>query len=111
MGDTDKAFEMLLDFCDQVLAGEWPEAHESGPVQTNWTQGMVKQLVYRSYKEIMNPERPLLLEIYGHYRKENEKKLKEMENLAKVLESHAEAFTIASFDTTDNYIPPEDFKR
>merc|ERR1740121_667210 len=108
--DGDTAIQRLTGFCEQVLAGTWPEAHESGPVQTDWTKGMHKQLVWKSFKEMENPERPLLLQLYGKYRQENEKKLKEAENLAKVLEPHADALSVATYDTADNYVA-EAFKR
>jgi len=108
--DADKAAEKLEAFCDAVLAGTWPEAHESGPLQTNWTEGMVRQLAWKSYAEIESPERPLLLEVFGKYRGDNEKKLKEAENLATALQPYATAFTVASYDTAENY-KPDVFKR
>jgi len=109
--DADKAVEKVVDFCEKVLAGTWPEAHESAAVQTNWTRGMVKQIAYKSYNEIRQPEKPLLLELYGKYRAEHERKTKEIEHLTKALDSVVDSFTLASYDTSDNYLPTEDFKR
>jgi len=106
--DADKASATLTDFCEQVLAGQWPEAHESAAVQTNWTKGMVKKLVWKSYKDISRPEKPLLLEMYGKYRQDHEKKSKEAQHLAAVLEAVVD---VGSYDTSDNYMPAGDFKR
>merc|ERR1719401_902710 len=53
---------------------------------------------------------PLLLEMYGKYRSENEKKTKEAQHLAKTLEEVG-GFTVASYDTSENYVPPGDFSR
>lgn len=103
--DADAAIEKLMSFCDQVLAGTWPEAHESGPRQTNWTAGMVKQLAWKTYSEIESPETPLILQLYSKYRQDNERKLKEVENLAKALEPHSAALLVASYDSADNYLP------
>lgn len=108
---ADNAINLLTEFCEKVLAGVWPEAHETGPAQTNWTAGIVKQVAWKSYAEIESPEIPLLLQVYGHYRPEHEKKQKEVENLAKALEPHASSLTIASYDTADNFLPTDDFKR
>merc|ERR1719330_2332062 len=63
-------------------------------------------LVWKTFGEMEHPERPLLVQLYGKYRQENEKKLKEAENLAKALEPHAEALSVATYDTSDNYISP-----
>merc|ERR1712093_526852 len=71
---------------------------------------MVKKLAGKSYKEISSPQRPLLLELYGKYRQDHEKKSKEVEHLAKILES-VDSFDVASYDTSDNYVPTMDFKR
>lgn len=109
--DTDRAVERLTDFCDQLLAGTWPQAHESGPVHANWTAGQLKKLAWKSYKEILEPQRPLLLELMGKYRSEHERKGTEATNLATALSAHSERFTVASYDTADNYLPPGDFKR
>lgn len=108
--DADPAVEKLAGFVEQVLAGTWPEAHESGPPQANWSAGQVKQIVWKTYKEISLPSKPLLLEVYGKYRSEHEKKAKETENLAKALEPFADKVTVASYDTSDNYAASE-FKR
>jgi len=108
--DGDTAIEKLTAFCEQVLAGTWPEAHESGPVQTDWQKGVHKQLVWKTYGEMEKPERPLLVQVYSKFRQDNEKKLKEAENLAKLLEPQAEVFSIATYETSDNYVA-EAFKR
>lgn len=107
--DADKATEKLMQFCEEVLAGTWPEAHESAAPQTNWTRGQVKKLVWKTYKEIHSPEKPLLLEVFGKYRENNDAKLKETSHLAAALEIYADAFTVASYDTSDNYFPKADF--
>jgi len=109
--DADKAIDSLAAFCDKVLGGTWPEAHESGAPHTNWTRGNVKKLVWKTYKEVQSPDTPLLLEVYGKYRSDNEKRLKEVENLARLLEPHAEALTVASYDAADNHLPQAEFKR
>lgn len=111
--DADQAISKLSAFCEEVLAGTWPQAHESGPVQTNWTEGKLKKLAWKSYNEIRSPEKPVLLEIHGKYRQEHERKAKEAEHLASTVhESEAgKSFVVASLDTSDNYVPPEDFKR
>jgi thiol-disulfide isomerase/thioredoxin len=108
--DADKAVETLTGFCEQVLAGTWPQAHESGTPQAAWTAGQVKTLVWKTFKEIALPQKPLLLEMFGKYRTDNEKKTKEVENLAKALEPHADKFIVASYDSSDNHVPSE-FKR
>mmetsp|Transcript_16651 Transcript_16651/g.45486 ORF Transcript_16651/g.45486 Transcript_16651/m.45486 type:complete len:716 (-) Transcript_16651:107-2254(-) len=109
--DADRATEMLTSFCDKVLAGAWPEAHETAAPQTNWTRGMLKRLVWKTFHEVEKPEKPLLIQLYGRYRADNEKKMTEAENLATALAPHADAFTVASYDTSDNYLPPGTFKR
>lgn len=109
--DADKAIERLVGFCDQVLAGTWPEAHESAAPQTNWTEGMVKRITWKTYADIESSDRPMLLELHGKYRSEHERKQKEVENLAKALEPHAGLLTVASYDTSDNYLPQGEFKR
>jgi len=109
--DADKASDKLVSFCEQVLAGTWPQAHESAALQTNWTKGAVKKLVWKSYKEITSPEKPLLLELYGKYRADHPKKEKEAQHLATVLDGVVDSFAVASYDTGDNYIPPADFTR
>ncbi|CAK0815851.1 unnamed protein product [Prorocentrum cordatum] len=70
-----------------------------------------RRLVWKTYSEVKNPDKPLLLEMYGKYRSESEKKAKEAENLATVLEPHSDAFVVASYETSENYLPPGDFKR
>lgn len=109
--DTDGAIDRISSFCDQVLAGTWPEAHETGPAHTNWTAGEVKRLAWKTWREVENPEVPLLLEVYGKYRTDNDKRLKEAENLAKVLASHSAGVTVAAYDTADNYWPTGKFSR
>eukprot|EP00418_Pyrodinium_bahamense_P051959 CAMPEP_0179179576 /NCGR_PEP_ID=MMETSP0796-20121207/88878_1 /TAXON_ID=73915 /ORGANISM="Pyrodinium bahamense, Strain pbaha01" /LENGTH=685 /DNA_ID=CAMNT_0020883245 /DNA_START=1 /DNA_END=2058 /DNA_ORIENTATION=+ len=109
--DADKAIEKLSVFCDMVLAGTWPQAHESGAPQTNWTKGTVKHLTWKTYSEVESPEQPLLLEVFGKYRTDHEKHLKESENLAKALEPFADSFAVASYDSSENYLPPEDFSK
>eukprot|EP00420_Gonyaulax_spinifera_P015677 CAMPEP_0197908272 /NCGR_PEP_ID=MMETSP1439-20131203/66543_1 /TAXON_ID=66791 /ORGANISM="Gonyaulax spinifera, Strain CCMP409" /LENGTH=92 /DNA_ID=CAMNT_0043529755 /DNA_START=6 /DNA_END=281 /DNA_ORIENTATION=+ len=59
----------------------------------------------------MKPQVPLLLEVYGSYRVKNPEEVKKAENLAKALEEYADAFTVASLDSNENYLPPEDFSR
>jgi len=109
--DIDGAIDKLSGFCEQVLAGTWPVAHETGPAHTNWTAGEVKRLAWKTWKEVENPDVPLLLEVYGKYRTDNDKKLKETENLARVLASHSAAVTLAAYDTADNYWPSGKFSR
>jgi len=109
--DTDGTFDTLSGFCDQVLAGSWPVAHETGPAHANWTAGEVKRLAWKTWTEVENPDGPLLLEVYGKYRTDNDKKLKETENLARVLASHSAAVTVAAYDTADNYWPTGKFSR
>jgi len=107
--DADKASEKLTQFCEEVLAGSWPEAHESAAPQTAWKKGQVRKLVWKSYKEVLRPEKPFLLEVYGKYRENHDGKLKETEHLATALEPHSDAFTVASYDTSENYFPKADF--
>eukprot|EP00747_Dinoflagellata_sp_TGD_P186490 gnl/TRDRNA2_/TRDRNA2_43527_c0_seq1.p1 gnl/TRDRNA2_/TRDRNA2_43527_c0~~gnl/TRDRNA2_/TRDRNA2_43527_c0_seq1.p1 ORF type:complete len:711 (+),score=201.64 gnl/TRDRNA2_/TRDRNA2_43527_c0_seq1:37-2169(+) len=109
--NSEKAIEHLSAFCEKALAGTWPEAHETGPVHSNWTAGTVKRMAYKAYDEIRNPATPLLLEVYGKYRPDNEQKLHEIKHLAKVLEKHAASFVVAGYDSSENYVPSEDFKR
>mmetsp|Transcript_81492 Transcript_81492/g.264001 ORF Transcript_81492/g.264001 Transcript_81492/m.264001 type:complete len:684 (+) Transcript_81492:75-2126(+) len=109
--DADKAIEKLTEFCEKVLAGSWPQAHETGPAHTNWTKGAVKQIAWKTYDQVVTPEVPLLFEVFSKYRTEHEKKSKEVENLAKALEPHADGVTVANYDTSDNYLPQDDFKR
>uniref|UniRef100_A0A7S4SQE6 CS domain-containing protein n=1 Tax=Alexandrium monilatum TaxID=311494 RepID=A0A7S4SQE6_9DINO len=109
--NADMVVDKLTVFCDGVLAGTWPVAHETGPAQTNWTTGTVKHVVWKTYKEVTSPEKPLLMQVYGKYRSEHEKKEKEVENLAKVLEPYSESLTVATYDSSDNYVPPEDIQR
>jgi len=97
----------LLEFCESVLAGNIPEAHESGMIHSNWTKGEVKRFVWRSFQELKSPQTNLLLEIYGRYRTNHEVKSKEVENLAQVLQPYAEHVTVAGYDTADNYLPAE----
>lgn len=101
----------LMDFCESVLAGTIKESHESGPLHSNWTKGEVKRIVWRSFDEIKTPKTNLLLEIYGKYRVGHEAKLKEVENLAAVLEPFSEVLTVASYDTAENHLPREEFDR
>lgn len=109
--DADTAVEKVAAFCNQVLAGSWPEAHETGPPHLNWTKGEVKRITWKTYSEVKSPEVPLLLEVFGKYRSDNEKKQTETENLAKVLEANSDSVTVASYDSSDNYVPAEDFQR
>jgi hypothetical protein len=109
--DADKAIPMLMAFCNTVLAGKWPEAHESGPVQTNWTKGTVKRISWKSYTDILRPEKPLLLEVYSKYRTNPEKGDKEVEHLASAFDPMSAEMTVASYDTASNYLPPADFTR
>jgi len=109
--EPDKVVEVLSRFCERVLSGAHPQAHETGRPQANWSVGQVKRLVWKTYSEVKNPDKPLLLEMYGKYRSESEKKAKEAENLATVLEPHSDAFVVASYETSENYLPPGDFKR
>eukprot|EP00928_Gymnodinium_smaydae_P012921 TRINITY_DN14721_c0_g1_i1.p1 TRINITY_DN14721_c0_g1~~TRINITY_DN14721_c0_g1_i1.p1 ORF type:complete len:395 (-),score=78.08 TRINITY_DN14721_c0_g1_i1:253-1437(-) len=108
--DADVASDKLSAFCEQVLAGTWPEAHETGTLQTNWTEGTMRHFVWKDYKEMKNPEKPLLLSVYGKYRAEHERKAKEAKHLATVLNGVGD-FVVAGYDTSDNYFPPDDFKR
>lgn len=101
----------LLEFCEGVLAGNIPEAHESGVIHSNWTKGEVKRFVWRSFQELKRPQTNLLLEIYGRYRANHEVKSKEVENLAQVLQPFTEHVTVAGYDTAENYLPPEEFPR
>merc|ERR1719234_2495729 len=73
--------------------------------------GVVKKIAWKTYKDITSPEKPLLLEVYSKYRSDNEKRVTQVENLAKVLEPHAGLFTVASYDTSENYLPQTEFKR
>lgn len=109
--DADKAVEKLAGFCEQVLAGSWPEAHESASPRTDWSKGTLKHLVWKTYNEIAAPNTPLLLEVFGKYRENNERRLVEAVSLAKALASHADRFAVASYDASENYLPPDQFKR
>eukprot|EP00927_Polykrikos_kofoidii_P005635 TRINITY_DN12234_c0_g1_i1.p1 TRINITY_DN12234_c0_g1~~TRINITY_DN12234_c0_g1_i1.p1 ORF type:complete len:707 (-),score=117.94 TRINITY_DN12234_c0_g1_i1:275-2395(-) len=109
--DADAAIQRLSSFCEQLLAGTWPEAHESDAPQSNWTDGDVKRIVWKTFTEIEMPERPLLLQLFGKWRADNEIKEKELENLAKALQPHASIVTVASYDTSNNFLPDEEFKR
>merc|ERR1712232_862771 len=109
--DADKAVPVLIDFCEKVIAGTWPEAHESEAPHTNWTKGSLKKLVWKTYSAIQKPEIPLLVEVYGKFRPENERKATEASHLAEVLAPYADSFTVASYDTGDNYNPGTEFKR
>ncbi|CAJ1381865.1 unnamed protein product [Effrenium voratum] len=59
--------------------------------------------------DLLTQRRNLLLEVYGKYRPNHEAKLKEAENLAKVLEPLA--LTVGGYDTADNFLPAEEFGR
>jgi len=59
--DKEQATAKLTGFCEKVLAGEWPEAHESEVPQTNWTEGTVKKVTWKSSNELLAPVTPLLL--------------------------------------------------
>lgn len=109
--NADTAVDKLVDFCEQVLAGTWPEAHESGAPQTTWTKGEVKHVVWKSYKDISAPEKPLLLQVYGKHRIDNDRNTMMLRHLASALEPMSDSLTVASYDTSDNYLPPQDFKR
>merc|ERR1712232_865002 len=109
--DADKAVPVLIDFCEKVIAGTWPEAHESEAPHTNWTKGSLKKLVWKTYSAIQKPEIPLLVKVYGKFRPENERKATEASHLAEVLAPYADSFTVASYDTGDNYNPGTEFKR
>jgi len=104
--DADKAIPALSHFCDQVLEGTWPEAHESGAPHTNWTKGSLKRLVWKTYSEIETPEKPLLLRLYGKYGANAEKSAAEASNLAEAFAAFADDFHVASYDTSENYLPP-----
>jgi len=98
----------LLAFCEGVLAGTVEESHESGPIHANWTKGEVKRVVWKSFQEdLKRPETDVLLVIFGKYRNGHESKSNEVENLARVLEPYAAKLTVASYDTAENYLPPE----
>jgi hypothetical protein len=107
--DTDKVIERLSLFCEDVLAGKWPEAHESTSRQTNWTEGHVKRIVWNTFAEIESPEKPLLLSLFSRYRPNNDKMQKEIENLATALKPHSGLFTVASYVTSDNHLPSGEF--
>jgi len=109
--DAERAVEKLGAFCESVLAGEWPQAHESGTPQTNWTEGTPKAMTYRGFAEIRSPERPLLLEVFGKFRDDEETRKANIKNLAAALKPEAGLLTLAQYDTTDNYLPPEEFER
>jgi len=95
-----------------VLAGTAVEAHESGAVHTNWTEGTVKRIAWKSWKEdILAPKTNVLLEIFGKYRTDHERKLKQVESFAKALSVSSEKLTVASYDTSENYLPPGAFSR
>eukprot|EP00439_Symbiodinium_sp_Y106_P038532 s1115_g4.t1 len=49
----------------------------------------------------------VLLVIFGKYQNGHESKSNEVENLARVLEPYAAKLTVASYDTAENYLPPE----
>jgi thiol-disulfide isomerase/thioredoxin len=112
--DADIAVEKVTEFCEKVLAGSVEVAHESGRLQTNWTKGQARRLVWKNWKEIMNPEKPILMEMFGKYRQDNDHKLHQTEVLADVLDQADDSFTVASYDTSENYLPgytPGNFKR
>jgi len=109
--DLSLSRSKLLEFCEGVLAGTVPESHESGPTHWNWTRGEVKRFVWRNFHELKSPQTNLLVEIYGKYRPNHDVKSKEVENLAAVLKPFSEHLTVASYDTAENYLPPEDFQR
>jgi len=109
--DGEKAASEIQDFCDKVLAGSWPLAHESGAVHANWTAGEVKRLVWKSWGEIVDPGTPILLEVMGRYRSEHERRDKEVENLARSLQAYSDRVVVASFDTSSNYFDRELLKR
>lgn len=109
--DADKAVSKLTSFCEQVLAGKWPEAHESEAPDTTWTKGTVKNIVWKTYNEIRAPEKPLLLEMYGKYRPDDVSKMMETQHLASAFEPMSDSMTVARYDASENYLPPGDFKR
>lgn len=109
--DADKAITKLTDFAEQVLAGSWPQAHESGPPHTNWTPGQVKRVVWKTYADIQKPATPVLLEVFGRYRANHELKVTEANNLASTFAEFGFELLVASFDTSENYLPPQDIKR
>lgn len=109
---NDHVAEVLSGFIDKVLDGSWPEAHETEVPQLNWTSGTVKQVVWRTYaQDIENPPKPLLLEVYGKYRSDNDRKIVQSTNLAKAFEKHTDLVSVAAYNVADNYAPPRDFRR
>merc|ERR1712137_409691 len=110
-GDAGAVIQRLTAFCEKVLDGSWPEAHESAAPQIDWTEGEVKKLGWKTYNEIDSTEKPLLLEVSGKYRSEHERKQKEVEHLATVLKPYSDSFLVGTYDTSDNYLPSKDFKR
>jgi len=104
--DSKGAIEKLSDFCEKVLAGSWPLAHETGPAHTNWTRGEVKRIAWKTFDEVRSPQTPMFLEVYGKYRMGHDDKAAEVRRIAKALEPLADNVIVASYDTSDNYAPP-----
>mmetsp|Transcript_29669 Transcript_29669/g.64611 ORF Transcript_29669/g.64611 Transcript_29669/m.64611 type:complete len:700 (+) Transcript_29669:56-2155(+) len=108
--NADEAVPKLVDFCDRVLAGTWPQAHQSAQPETNWTAGTMRKLTWKQYAaEVLNPSLPLLMQVYTKHRAESDRRLKEVEFLATALADKSDAFTVASYDTVDNWVNESDF--
>jgi len=107
--DSDRALNFLEGFCNDVLAGSWPEAHPTGIPQTNWTIGMAKRITWRTYTDLKHPKQPLLLEMYNKHRAENGWRIHTTAQLAKVLAVHAPGIAVGMYDFQDNFLPPGDF--
>jgi len=110
-GNEEPALQKLQAFLKDALDGTLPGAHDSAVPQTDWVPGQVRYLCWRDYTEITSPARPLLLELWNHFRIDTDDRKKSAQFLAELLSPYADTVTVARYDTGRNYFLKEHFKK
>jgi len=99
--ESDGALAGIVKFTKDAVEGKVEPSGKSEPVpEGDWKPGEVRTVVHRSRKEILEPARPVLVEVYGKYRQDNDRKSRTLSYVADFLKEHD--LMVAAFEATQN---------
>jgi len=107
--DGEAAQEQLSAFIEEVLAGKRePSGASEMPPAEEWKKGEARTVVWKTLKkEVWEGPRPTLLEVFGKFRQDNDKRLDEGNRIAAALAEVAPDTNVmlGRYDTGANHIP------